>query len=176
MDHSDQARILQPPELIRGYRILRQWLRVSPTLVMLALLAASAVVAGTLSLNRLCFGEMQFLSKSAAMDAWVDRLIAQRHYTLQIRHEGSIEFRPVEVIPYRDRADFYERNPSCCKTGPYSGDMPPPSTIDLLLGKWGYVVSATYVVRYRERNGKTGSTTVTAMAPVTNCGRPWRGY
>jgi hypothetical protein len=176
MSHSDQARNLRPPELVRGYRILRQWLRVSPALVLFVLLAASAVAAGALSLNRLCFGEMQFLSEPAAMDAWVDRLIAQRRHTLQIRHDGSIEFRPVEVIPYRDRADFHERNPNCCNTGPYSGDRPPPSTIDVLLGKWAYVASATYVVRYRERNGETGSTTVTATAPVTNCGQPWRGY
>jgi hypothetical protein len=176
MIHSDQSRNLQPPDFVRGYRMLRQWLRISPAFVLFALFAASAIVAGTLSLNRLCFSEMQFLSKSVAMDAWVDRLIAQRHHTLQIRHDGSIEFRPVQLIPYRDRADFYERNPNCCKTGPYSGDRPPPSTIDVLLGKWAYVASVTYMVHYRERNGETGSTLVTATAPVTNCGRPWRGY
>ena len=168
----------QPPALVEGLRILRGWLGVSPTLVLLAILAVAAITASTLSLNRLCFADMSFLSRQAAIDAWADRLIAVRRQSIRLYHrdENLIELRPVDVIPYRDRDDFYTRNPGCCTTLAFAPELPAPNYWDLLWGKWAYIASATSTVNYIDRDGTAKSTTITAMAPVTNCGRPWRGF
>jgi hypothetical protein len=167
----------QLPDLVAGWLTLPRWFR-RP--IVLILLAAPLVVPLLLT-NRFCFGDMSFLSEQAAIDAWVDWFITLPRLNLQVPHNGSTAFRVVRVIPYSDRADFYQRNPDCCFTNrrgrmlPHPGP-PPMDQFDFWLGKAAYIVSATLSVNYFDDDGMAQSTTVTANTPVTNCGRPWRGY
>jgi 4-amino-4-deoxy-L-arabinose transferase-like glycosyltransferase len=174
----------QPPAVVIGLGMLWHWLRRTRSgRPVLALLVMAPLAALWLAANGFCFSKLQFLSQQEAIDAWVDRYIGVRTYTLQVHHDdtGMLEFRPVKVIPYRDRADFYERNPSCCRTAsrgemlPFPGP-PPLYWSDRLFGKAAYLVVANFAVNYIDTDGVAKSATEIAITPITNCGHPWRGY
>jgi hypothetical protein len=165
------------PNLVRGWLTLPRRLR-----RMILWMPLVVLILPLLAINRFCFSGLYFLSEQAAIDAWVDQVISQRTVPVQLPNSeyGTIT-RYVNVIPYHDRADFYRRNPNCCYTNlggkmlPFPGP-PPMDQFDFWFGKAAYIVSATWVVNYRDAEGTAQSTTVSANGAVTNCGRAWRGY
>jgi hypothetical protein len=94
------------PNLVRGGLTFPSGLRRGLLIVFMLLVVP--IIGSLLAINRFCLSGLYFLSEQAAIDAWVDHVISLRTVPVPLPHGGYVK----NVIPYRDRADFYRRNPA----------------------------------------------------------------
>ena len=135
-------------------------------------------LVASLSYSGFCFCQRRFLSDGEYIDTVVDHLIALRTHQLVVREAGLVRMSSVTVIPYRNRTDFIERNPGCCRVfnGYFGDEFVPPTYGRRLMGRAAANVAATYVVSYLDETGVQQQTTATSRMTVTNCGSLTRNY
>ena len=175
-DEPERRFLSLTPPLVVGARILRDDIRTRRGRIVVAcifgLLAIVSSTLAALSYNGFCFDQGRFLSETEYFDAVVGRIISQRRQPLVISTPGQSRFLSVDVIPYRDKADFYARNQDCCKTFiHYAGDeFIPPTLGERLFGKAAANVAVTYTLNYVDEHRQSQSVLRTWRAAVPNCG------
>lgn len=80
----------------------------------------------------------------------------------------------VEIIPYANIEDFIQRNQNCCEVDRnLSGDFPPVSWIDVVLGRFATKIRKTYTVHYIDKTQTHRTQEIKSEFIQTNCGKGW---
>jgi len=167
------------PTLIAGFQILSRWTSKGPgRFVLFGILVttiASLVAVLSLSYYGFCFGQRRFLSDAEYFNAVIDEVLQAKTYSFTTYQQGTVSFNSVKAVQYRDKQEFLELNPNCCKIVLHNvGDQGPYTSFsDRVFGRAAKIVSATFNMRHLDDNGNPQNRVGTGQYAVTNCGRAW---
>jgi hypothetical protein len=145
------------------------------TLASIAMIVGTIGAASWLSYAGLCFSQNRFLSNAELFDAAISEVIRRPSHQIVTSRPGGVTFRSVNLLKYKDVAEFRQLNPNCCKLVPHNiRDRGPfVDFSDRLFGGAAKIVSVTYTVEFTEEGGQSQSVSATEEYAISNCGRAW---
>ena len=121
-----------------------------------------------------CWSQKRFLSEGEYIDAAIDERLQRKTYVLKVFREKKSVSKSVPFTSYKNRADFRQANPDCCKIVPHNiGDQLYISVSERLCGAAATVVELKFTVPYTDDDGSLRIAGANELYAVTNCGRAW---
>ena len=135
--------------------------------IKLFLIGLLSVILG-LNYFGFCFRSAHILSDEEKIEIAVKYIL---HAQTAINRDSFLG----ELIPYRDREEFFSLNPGCCVVATFyrtsGGEGIETSCWGRLTGFNSSTVGIKYLARYRDKNGLM-KTVVANVAPgISNCGK-----
>lgn len=149
-----------------------RWLKRHPVLLLLLLLGGSV---GGLNYSGLCIAKGRWLSDAEQIASAVDHLNQPRYIRIDknIPSLNKYEINNYNIVPYKDRDEFFVKNPQCCAVNPSGGyDMPAPNFWDRIQGiRSPDVVRVKYTAQYIDKVGDIQKTNRETDLAISNCGK-----